>query len=164
MILISACLLGHKVRYDGGSNPHELLLKYNERGRFIAVCPECFGQLPVPRQSVEIQHANGKKVLAGKAEVRDAQGHDATHAFLVGADKVLKIAQAYHAQVAILKEGSPSCGVHQIHTGDFDGRKTRGSGVCASLLEANGIRVFSEKDITIGRLEELLAEDEKRER
>ncbi|MBQ1919732.1 MAG: DUF523 domain-containing protein, partial [Selenomonas sp.] len=42
MILVSACLLGHKVKYSGGANTHELLLKYNERGRFIAVCPECF--------------------------------------------------------------------------------------------------------------------------
>ncbi len=161
MILVSACLLGHKVRYDGGSNPDELLLKYNERGRFIAVCPECFGQLPVPRPPVEIQHANGKKVLAGKASVRDAEGHDATHAFQIGADKVLKIAQAYNAKVAILKESSPSCGVHTIHTGDFDDKKSKGMGVCAALLDANGIRVFSEKDMTIGRLEELLAEDEK---
>lgn len=164
MIIVSACLLGHKVRFDGGTNPHELLLKYNERGRFLAVCPECFGQLPVPRPPVEIQHATGKKVLAGKAEVRDAQGHDATRAFLTGADKVLKIAQAYDAKVAILKEGSPSCGVHQIHAGDFDGKKTRGMGVCAALLEANGLRVFSEKDMTVGRLEELLAEDERHER
>ena len=37
MILVSACLLGHKVKFNGNANTHELLLKYNERGRFIAI-------------------------------------------------------------------------------------------------------------------------------
>ena len=164
MILVSACLLGHKVKFSGGANTHDLLLKYNERGRFLAVCPECFGQLPVPRPPVEIQHATGKKVLAGKAEVRDAQGHDATRAFLTGADKVLKIAEAYHGKVAILKEGSPSCGVKKIHGGNFDGKKIKGQGVTTALLMKNGITVYSEKDMTVGRLEELIAEDIKRDR
>ena len=72
MILVSACLLGHKVKYSGGANPHELLMRYNERGRFIAICPECFAMLPVPRPPMEIQGGNGKKVLQGKAAVQRA--------------------------------------------------------------------------------------------
>jgi uncharacterized protein YbbK (DUF523 family) len=164
MILVSACLLGHKVRYDGNSNPNDLLLQYNGQGRFLAICPECFGQLPIPRPPVEIQHASGKKVLEGKAEVRDAEGHDATRAFLDGADKVLKVAKAYHAKVAILKEGSPSCGTHHIHTGNFDGSRARGRGVCAAILSVHGIKTYSDEEMTAELLEKLLAEDEARER
>ena len=159
MILVSACLLGHNVKFNGGANTNELLLKYNERGRFIAVCPECFAMLPVPRPPMEIQEGTGKKVLMGKARVVDENGMDTTNYLLTGADKILKIAEAYHARVAILKEGSPSCGVKKIHSGHFDGKKIKGQGVAAALLMKNGLTVYSEKDITVGRLEELIAED-----
>lgn len=40
MILVSACLLGHKVKYNGGSNDDALLQACSARGRFVAVCPE----------------------------------------------------------------------------------------------------------------------------
>ena len=164
MILVSACLLGHKVRYDGGSNPHDLLLQYNEQGHFLAVCPECLGQLPVPRTPIELQHAGGKKVLQGKADVRDAEGHDATKALIDGAAKVLDAAETYHAKVAILKEGSPSCGTHHIHTGDFDGKRGRGMGVCAALLAQHGMKLYSEKEMTAELLEQLIQEDASDER
>ncbi|MCR5758523.1 MAG: DUF523 domain-containing protein [Selenomonas sp.] len=164
MILVSACLLGHKVKFSGGTNTHDLLLKYNERGRFIAVCPECFAMLPCPRPAMEIQNGTGKKVLSGKARAMDENGMDTTKYLLMGADKVLKIAEAYNAKVAILKEGSPSCGVKKIHGGNFDGKKIKGQGVTTALLQKHGITVYSEKDMTVGRLEELIAEDVKRDR
>ena len=164
MILVSACLLGHKVKFNGNANTHELLLKYNARGRFIAICPECFAMLPVPRPAIEIHNGTGKKILAGKAQAFDQNGMDTTKYLITGADKALKIAQAYQAKVAILKEGSPSCGVKKIHCGNFDGKKMKGQGVTAALLMKNGITVYSEKDMTVGRLEELIAEDIKRDR
>ena len=106
----------------------------------------------------------GKKVLSGKAKAMDENGMDTTQYLLTGADKVLKIAEAYNAKVAILKEGSPSCGVKKIHSGNFDGKKIKGQGVTTALLQKHGITVYSEKDMTVGRLEELIAEDAKRDR
>ncbi|MBQ5822365.1 MAG: DUF523 domain-containing protein, partial [Selenomonadaceae bacterium] len=47
MILVSSCLLGNNVKYSGGNNGHELLMKY--RQYLTAVCPECLGELPIPR-------------------------------------------------------------------------------------------------------------------
>ena len=164
MILVSACLLGHNVKYNGGNNANELLQKYNARGRFVAVCPECFAMLPVPRPPMEIQGGNGKKLLAGKATAMDKNGMDTTAYLLAGAWKLLKIAEAYHAKVAILKDGSPSCGVHGVYDGTFCGRKVKGVGVTTALLQKHGLTVYSEKDITIGRLETLLAEDLHRDR
>jgi uncharacterized protein YbbK (DUF523 family) len=160
MIVVSACLLGHKTKYDGGSNPNALLIKYNERGRFITVCPECLGQLPVPRLPAEIQEGTGKKVWSGKACVKNMQGDDFTNNFIRGANKALQTVQAYKIRVAILKENSPSCGVCTIYDGSFAGRKIKGSGVCAALLEANGIRLYTEKNISEALLEKLLVEDE----
>ena len=82
----------------------------------------------------------------GKAQ--DKNGMDTTQYLLTGAEKVLKIAKAYNAKFAILKESSPSCGVKKIHSGHFDGKKIKGQGVTTALLIKNGIEVFSEK---IGR-------------
>jgi len=47
----------------------------------------------------------------------------------------------------ILKEGSPSCGSNYIYDGSFSGIKKPGKGITAALLEENGIRVFSEREI-----------------
>ncbi len=159
MILVSACLLGHKVKYNGGSNTQELLMKYNERGQFMAVCPECLGQLPIPRPPVEIQWADGAAVLAGQARVRSADGSDVTSCFVHGAREVLQTAAAYGIKIAILKENSPSCGVHAVYDGTFQHKKLAGRGVCASLLSQQGIRLYSEKDLTPSLLENLLEED-----
>ena len=48
MLLISACLLGAKVKYNGSSNYCTLLAKYKDCGLFIPICPECLGQLTIP--------------------------------------------------------------------------------------------------------------------
>jgi uncharacterized protein YbbK (DUF523 family) len=50
-------------------------------------------------------------------------------------------------RIALLKDGSPSCGSLRIHDGMFRGRVTPGAGVTAALLEAHGIRVFGEDRI-----------------
>lgn len=164
MILVSACLLGHKVKYNGGDNCHELLLKYSARGRFLPICPECLALLPVPRTPMEIVHGTGKRLLAGKCRAADKNGLDTTHYLTTGAEKAFEIARAYDAHVAILKESSPSCGVHTIYDGSFSGRKIKGTGVTTAMLEAHGLTVFSEKDMTVGRLESLIAEDLRRDK
>lgn len=159
MILVSACLLGHKVKYNGGSNDDTLLQAYNAQGRFVAVCPECFAMLPVPRAPMEIQYGTGRKLIEGRARAVDADGHDLTASLLLGAQKILRIAEAYHAEVAIFKEGSPSCGVHRIHDGSFTGQKIQGAGAATELLRQHGLTVYSEHDLTEAQLEQLIEED-----
>ena len=163
MILVSACLLGHKVKYNGGSNDDSLLQAYNVQGRFVAVCPECFAMLPVPRAPMEIQYGTGRKLIEGRARAVDATGRDLTSSLLLGAQKILRIAEAYHAEVAILKDGSPSCGVHRIYDGTFSGRKIRGAGVATELLRQHGLTVYSESDMTEDRLRQLIEEDIRRD-
>ncbi len=159
VILVSACLLGHRVKYDGGDNLDSLLLKYSDKGRFFPVCPELLAMLPVPRQPMEIDHATGRKVLTGKAVAKDMNGMDTSSYLVEGAGRALEMAEANHARVAILKESSPSCGVHTIYDGSFLGRKVPGEGVTAALLREKGLRVYSEKDLTPELLESLIAED-----
>ena len=47
-------------------------------------------------------------------------------------------------RLAVLKEGSPSCGSSYIYDGSFTGTKTSGKGVTSNLFENSGMRVFSE--------------------
>ena len=56
-ILISACLLGQKVRYDGGDclQNHERLQAWIKAGNVVTMCPEMIGGLPTPRPPAEIQ-------------------------------------------------------------------------------------------------------------
>jgi uncharacterized protein YbbK (DUF523 family) len=65
-------------------------------------------------------------------------------AFLKGARETLRIAQLTGCRRALLKERSPSCGVHLIHRGES---MVAGRGVTAALLMAAGIDVMSEADL-----------------
>jgi uncharacterized protein YbbK (DUF523 family) len=147
-ILVSACLMGRKVRYDGGAKTSSdaWLAGWREEGRLVPFCPEVEGGLPVPRLAAEIEGgAGGEAVLAGAARVLATDGSDVTAEFLAGARGALAVARAHGIRMAVLKEGSPSCGALAIYDGTFQGRKTPGRGVTTALLERNGIRVFSEE-------------------
>jgi len=149
-ILVSACLLGAKVRYHGGdaASLHPALRRWQQEGRLVAVCPEVDGGLGTPRPPAEIVGPDGGRgVLARAAFVRTAGGADVTNEFLGGAAQALAAATRAKARMAILKEGSPSCGSGFIYDGTFSGARRSGAGVTAALLEANGIRVFSDAQI-----------------
>jgi len=152
MILVSACLLGLNVRYDGGSARQELLCHYAQTGAVIPVCPEQLGGLPTPRMPAEIQGGSGKEVISGSARVAGCDGGDVTIPFVKGAREVLQITRLFPVTGAILKERSPSCGVHRIYDGTFDSRLQAGEGVLAYLLKQLPIPVYSEEEVT----EELL--------
>jgi len=102
------------------------------------------GGLGVPRPPAEIQGGGGEDVLDGTAEVRTRAGDDVTAAFLRGSRGALEAAVAGGARLAVLKEGSPSCGSGFVYDGTFSGARREGRGVTAALLERHGIRVFSD--------------------
>jgi uncharacterized protein YbbK (DUF523 family) len=146
-VLVSACLLGSPVRYDGAHkhSQSEVLQRWLVEGRVISICPEVAGGLPVPRPPAEIvSGGGGAMVLTGLAKVVDPLGNDVSAALIAGAGHALAQAQRMGARVAVLKEGSPSCGSRYIHDGSFTGTKVSEKGVTAALLESSGVRVFSE--------------------
>ncbi|WP_327590142.1 DUF523 domain-containing protein [Nonomuraea sp. NBC_00507] len=149
-ILVSACLMGRRVRYDGGAKTSSdaLLAGWREEGRLVPFCPEVEGGLPIPRPAAEIAGgAGGAAVLAGAARVVATGGSDVTAEFLAGAHAALAVARSFGIRLAVLKEGSPSCGALSIYDGTFRGRRTPGQGVTTALLESNGIRVFTEEHV-----------------
>jgi len=145
-ILISACLLGENVRYDGKNSliNSDVLQAWKQQGRLIPLCPEVAGGLPIPRAPAEIEAGNAEAVINGEAAIRRKDGMDVTDAFMRGAEMALALCMQHDIHIAILKEGSPSCGVNKINDGSFSGTKITGQGVTACLLQQHGIAVFSE--------------------
>jgi uncharacterized protein YbbK (DUF523 family) len=158
-ILVSACLLGRPVRFDarGRRCADPVFERWRAQGRLVPFCPEVGGGLPVPRPAAEISGGSGGDVLDGRARVVTREGADVTAYFLDGARLALEQARSYGVRLAILKEGSPSCGSGRIHDGTFGGRTVAGEGVTAALLERHGIAVFAEDslDAAAARLAEL---------
>jgi uncharacterized protein YbbK (DUF523 family) len=149
-VLISACLLGNPVRYNGVALIFEdlTLTHWLSERRLVPICPEVAGGLPVPRPRAEIINGDGSLVLNGRTRVINNSGQDITNCFLAGAHKALELAGIYKIKLAVFKEGSPSCGSGHVYDGSFSGIKKPGKGVAAALLEKNGIRVFSEREIS----------------
>jgi len=138
-ILVSACLLGEPVRYDGRSNDNKVmafqhqLQQWQDQGRLIPVCPETLGGLPTPRPAAEI---SGERVIT-------REGTDVTAEFVAGAEKTLALAQQHHAIAALLAARSPSCGSDAVYNGDFNGTLIPSMGITVRLLNANNIPCFS---------------------
>ncbi|NLI98284.1 DUF523 domain-containing protein [bacterium] len=122
MILVSACLLGARTRYDAGKlSVPDTLKKLIESGECIVpVCPEQLGGLATPRCRSAV-HWKGDCPT-----VINEMGRDVTEEFLKGAAEALRIAETLGIRRAIFKSRSPSCGK---------------DGVAARLLNEQGIEV-----------------------
>lgn len=136
-LLISACLMGVKCRYDGNTKPLACLDELLKTHTLIPVCPEVIGGLPTPRVPAE---RVGSKVIT-----RD--GRDVTENYQQGAAEALRLAQMTGCTHALLKERSPSCGSGMIYDGSFTGRLCPGDGVCGTLLKEHGIQVLGESRV-----------------
>jgi len=148
-ILISACLVGEPVRYDGKQKRvgHLLIQEWESRGILVPFCPEVAGGLPVPRPAAQIVNGEGRDVLGQKAWARTSTGEDVTRKFIHGAEAALDLVRTNAIKIAILKEKSPSCGSAWIYDGTFENRLIQGMGVTTAVLRANGVLVFSENEI-----------------
>ena len=148
-LLVSACLLGDPVRYDGRSKPlHEEDLEgLLAQGRGIRFCPEVAGGLPVPRPAAEIQGGDGDAVIAGVAKVLTREGEDVTDCFIAGAKQALALCRQHQVTAAVLSEASPSCGSSQIYDGSFTRSSIAASGVTTALLRQHGIEVFNQHQL-----------------
>lgn len=139
-ILISACLLGEHVKYDGGHNSivdNPFINKLLKLNMLISICPEVEGGLKTPRVPVEI--INNRAI--------NQIGEDKTSYFKNGAQKALELCKKHNIKYAILKFRSPSCGNGQIYDGTFSHTLISGDGISSKLLQENNITVFSEKEL-----------------
>ncbi|MBQ6448769.1 DUF523 domain-containing protein [Cytobacillus oceanisediminis] len=147
MIVVSSCLAGLRVRYNGTDCLNDNVEKLLKMKEVKTVCPELMGGFSTPREPAEIIGGNGYDVIDGNAIVKDASGNDVTQMYIDGAYKTLEFVKSVKAEIVVLKENSPSCGSSHIYTGFFDGTKKEGVGVTTAILRRNGIKVVSEEEL-----------------
>ena len=136
-IMVSACLLGERCKYNGGSNENPELIRMLSGHTVIPVGPEVLGGLPVPRIPAEI--VNGV--------VMNREGVSVDTEFRKGAERALEIAEEEQPDLIILQPRSPSCGVKEIYDGSFSGKRIPGRGVFAEMAVRRGFRVQDAEDI-----------------
>ncbi|KIX13599.1 DUF523 domain-containing protein [Dethiosulfatarculus sandiegensis] len=142
MILVSACLAGQSVRYDGRKSHAPQLWEILKDKPFLALCPELLGGLAVPRPPARFEGAGegqeGKDLLAGKARLVTPDGQDVSRAFIKGAELVVAAALRAGVTHCYLKDRSPSCGFDPF--GKNPGKGPR-QGVLTALLEEHGLEI-----------------------
>ncbi|MFZ6007330.1 MAG: DUF523 domain-containing protein [Nitrospirota bacterium] len=140
MILVSACLAGFNTRYDGTNCGHPEIIEMVVSGKAIPLCPEQLGGLPTPRPVISFVNGDGNELIKGTTGVRTigADDIDYSKTLINGAMETLRIARMFNIKKAILKEGSPSCGVFKVWV---NSEKVEGCGVTTAILKKNDIIV-----------------------
>lgn len=109
-VAISACLLGERVRFDGGHRRDDFVLGLLDRYvEWIPVCPEVEVGMGIPREPV---------ILVGNPEsprlIGRRSGQDWTDRMEQWAAVRLEELSALDLDGFILKKGSPSCGLFRV--------------------------------------------------
>jgi len=152
-ILVSSCLLGEDVRYDGKNSSitmgstftfsdKEIFMDILCENEIFSFCPEVSGGLSTPREEAEIVSVDKPFKVMTKTEV------DVTIPFLMGAKQALDTCIEEEIIVALLKSKSPSCGNTMIYDGTFSGNLIEAQGLTARLLSENGVKVFNETQLS----------------
>jgi len=152
---ISACLLGQRVRYDGGHKRSPRIT--GTLGRifeWVPVCPEVELGLGVPRETLRLE-ARGRSQRLVFSDSRE----DITSR--MNAWSLDRLAQLERLDLCgyILKSGSPSCGVRGVklfRTGRPGPPARRGVGLFARALMKRLPRLPIEEE---GRLQDKAARD-----
>lgn len=107
---ISSCLLGQKIRFDGGHKYDELIVEsLGQYLNWIPVCPEFELGLGVPREPVHLKREKGEIHLVSiKANV------DLTRSMKDYSDEKLKLLSGQELRGYIFKKNSPSCGLERV--------------------------------------------------
>ena len=106
-ILVSACLLGEMVRYDGGHKRDLLLMEtLGPFVEWVRVCPEVDGGLPVPREAMRLEGDPKRPRL-----VTNRTGTDHTERMERWAKTRLEELSGLDLRGCICKKDSPSCGM-----------------------------------------------------
>ena len=134
---ISKCLCGYNCKYNGGNNYEERIKDIIDKNEVIYICPEVFGGLPIPRIPFELK--NGRAI--------NKEGIDVTDKVMEGCKIALKMIKENNIDKVILKEKSPTCGVHFIYDGTFTHKKIKGCGLLTQMLIKENIEVISNEDL-----------------
>jgi uncharacterized protein YbgA (DUF1722 family)/uncharacterized protein YbbK (DUF523 family) len=128
---ISSCLLGEKVRYDGG-HKHDRFITDTLGGyfEFVPVCPEMELGLGAPRETMRLEQADD-----GVRLVMNKSGVDLTAPMRDFAAARVRKLESEDLSGYILKSDSPSCGLLRVRVYASTGMPSRtGRGLFAEAL------------------------------
>lgn len=148
-VLVSGCLGGAPLRFNATGVPVRSPIwdRWAAEGRLVPLCPEIAVGFPVPRPPAEIVGGSAADVLDGAARVRESTGDDVTELFRAAARRAADRAVRAGAGLAVLVDGSPTCGSTRVHDGTFTGVRIAGRGVAAEALRRRGIPVFAHHEL-----------------
>lgn len=132
-IAISSCLLGQRVRYDGGHKYNDYIIEtLGQFFEFVPFCPEVAIGLSIPRPPIRLVAVgrHGRRARGVKDESLDVTDQLVAYAETV----VPKLADV---SGYILKKDSPSCGMKGVEVYSAKGKPIdSASGIYAGTLMA----------------------------
>lgn len=130
---VSSCLLGAKVRFDGGHKRSDFLVDtLGSFVEFVPVCPEVEIGLGVPRETLRLLRDGTAKAIR---LVANQTAIDHTNAMNSYAQRRVAALGREGLCGYILKKDSPSCGMERVRVYGSSGMPTRdGSGLFAAAL------------------------------
>ena len=128
---ISSCLLGNKVRHDGGHKHDPYITQTLGRHvEWVPVCPELEVGMGVPRETVRLLGSPASPKM-----VADKSGKDWTRTMQRFADHRVRELQEMNLSGYILKKNSPSCGMERVRVYGPKGMPNKqGRGLFAQTL------------------------------
>jgi uncharacterized protein YbbK (DUF523 family)/uncharacterized protein YbgA (DUF1722 family) len=130
---VSTCLLGEKVRYDGGHKRNDFLV--DELGPYVewvSVCPEVEAGMGIPRPTVRLVEVDGAVRM-----VAPSNGEDFTERMERFAGRRVNALEVGTLDGYVLKKDSPSCGMERVKLYGEHGAKSKdGVGLYAKALLA----------------------------
>ena len=128
---ISTCLLGQKVRYDGGHKHQRYITDtLGEYFQFVPVCPELEVGMGVPRESVRLEGLATHPKMVG-----NRTGEDWTERMNAYSEKRVGRRDLAGLRGYLLKKDSPSCGMERVKVSNPKGMPVRkGVGLYAAAL------------------------------
>jgi uncharacterized protein YbgA (DUF1722 family)/uncharacterized protein YbbK (DUF523 family) len=130
---VSSCLLGERVRYDGGHKKDDFLTGLLARFvELVPVCPEVELGLGTPREPIRLQR-DGDLVRL----VAPKSGKDHTEPMRRFAERRVRALARLDLCGYVLKKDSPSCGMERVRVwgGRMPSREGRGAFACVLMAE-----------------------------
>jgi uncharacterized protein YbgA (DUF1722 family)/uncharacterized protein YbbK (DUF523 family) len=154
---VSACLLGEKVRFDGGHKRDPYLVEsFGRYVEWVPVCPEVELGLGTPRETLRLV-----RISSDIRMIMPKTGTDHTDAMRAYAARRVRELAKEDLSGYILKKDSPSCGMERVRVFDAHGVPAKsGRGLFAeALLQHFPLLPFEEEGrLTDPRLRENFVE------
>ncbi|MBO5923592.1 MAG: DUF523 domain-containing protein, partial [Lentisphaeria bacterium] len=126
-LIVSSCLLGEAVRYDGKSKPDSYVCNNLARAfELVGVCPEFEAGLGLPREAMKLCFNAQATELRGVVSNKDCTG-----SLRCWLEKRMVEIAALEPAGFVLKSNSPSCGLFPVAVAGSD---TPGAGLFAACV------------------------------